>query len=165
MRFIPSASRASGRRPRAVCAGLSGGAGVTTGTAMCVAGGALSGLLPPWWALAPSALIGAALAGWLLAPAMGRPGLWQVAALPGAMCATALGAALGGLVFGVGTLPFAPIPSADAVTAGPGLGLLAVADGLTTSVAVPVVWALSMLCVHLGTMQARGHLKLRLSLS
>ena len=87
-----------------------------------------------------AALIGAALAGGALADAFGHRGIWgYVAALFAALVMTGLGAMLGSFV----------------ITLQGDLGLLAVVDALTTSIAAICVWSMGVIGVQLWARRVR----------
>ncbi|MEO1777295.1 MAG: hypothetical protein AAFU63_00750 [Pseudomonadota bacterium] len=146
---------------RLACGLVTAAAGLAVAIAMQVAGGNLARFLPegPWFYVV--AILGAAAAGIALADGFGRRGWLGVAVLAlAAPTATAIGAALAAAVLTSGHAAKMAILGSDTLTPGtltgsPVLGLLAVADGISTSFAVAVTWVLSMGAVHLTMRRMR----------
>ena len=132
---------------------LSGGAMAQT---MTLWGGDLARFLPPTAVMGLAGAGGAWLAGFALAGAFGREG-WR-----GVMCSavmwpvtTAVGAGLGASLLALVPTGAPSRPLWTALEEGPGLGLLAVADGIATSPVVACVWLLSCAAIHHGARHER----------
>ncbi|WP_415402507.1 hypothetical protein [Tateyamaria sp. SN3-11] len=144
-------------RLRAQAAGSTALAGCLVAVMMQVAGGDLARHLPPAPLFQISAGFGAGAAGALLAGGFGH-GRWRghlLGALS-AVLATVIGASLGAIIaMGVAARAVQPRVMFDVLEIAPALGLMAIADGVVTSVPVAITWALSLAAVHLLMHQRR----------
>lgn len=142
---------------RARSATLTAIAGGALAQSMALWGGTLARFLPPWHVLILAAMLGAGMAGFLLADAFGRAGVWgAVWSAVGWICATVVGAGLGAAVFTFSAGAYPAFALTNAVVEGAPLGLLAVGDGISSSPTVALIWIIGGCAVHYGTRTERA---------